>query len=140
MKHLKTFETKTKEPQKFHCYIPYNNEKLFKIALHKLNINQNIKDEILQYLKYNEFVEEYNPKMIGCFLRFCLPNWDYYEIEDKNDDKNNIDKVKKILEDPTYNTDGLISTLTKGKSKYIGEISLSKEDIEQYEAIDKYNI
>lgn len=133
MKHLKTYENYNNE-QIFHCYIPYTNEKMFIIALSKISIDENLKNDIINYIVDDEYFDNY--RYYGLFLRFNLPVWDFYSV--KRDE--NITKISKLLKDATYNTDGMKSTLAEGKSKYIGEIHVSEDDIELYDNQNKYNL
>ena len=126
MKHLKTYES---IENTFHCFISDLTVDIFNVALSKLNIPSKIKREIHEHLDFDIHHNSY----VGIFLRFNLPNWDFYQIYDINAPINDISRK---LINTTYNS----SELGTAISTYIGEIKVSEEDIKIYKQTQKYNL
>jgi hypothetical protein len=136
MKYLqkyKIFEKNYGKPNtNFHCFIPYTNRKLFIIALSKVNADESIKKDIINY-----FIKlfDYNGvrKTIGYFLMFYDKNsaermnieWNYEGMFAYED----ISRRSKELEH-FYKYDTTIY------SKYIGDIKLEDWEINAV----KYNL
>jgi hypothetical protein len=144
---FKLFENKRKI---FHCYIPFFNENTKEyifLCLNKININKSIKDDIIEYFKDEE--DEYFQQFEGFFLRFYDDIWDFYEVDKYYKGyaitKKNIIDLSEKIEDTSYNEGNVKSHFTAEgkptkKSIYIGEITLTPEEIEFHKNIKKYNL
>jgi hypothetical protein len=113
---------------------------MFLMCLDKIDISDYMKNDIINYFENKkEYFNSYTT-YVGMFLRFYDKDWEFFETKREN----NIEELCVDLEETNYSVsiENYFKSNKKpnAKSIYIGEIKLTKEEIDFYRDTKKYNL